>query len=44
MNAPILVCLVLMVCFAVAIPYAVRADREDAHLMHRPGCPECDEP
>ena len=45
MNATVLVCLVLCVAFAVAIPWAVRADRADAHTLHKPGtCPECEEP
>jgi len=44
MSWPVLLCLVLCVGFGVAIPWAVRADRADAHLLHKPGsgCVECD--
>ena len=39
----IILCLALMVGFAVAIPWAVRNDRADLHLAHKPGsCRECD--
>ena len=46
MSWPVLLCLVLCICFGVAIPWAIRADQRDAHLLHRPGsgCPECDAP
>ncbi|WP_457948263.1 hypothetical protein ACTAQI_20160 [Pseudarthrobacter sp. alpha12b] len=46
-TASFLMCLVLFVGFGVAIPWAIRADRADAHLAHRPGaCPDgiCDQP
>lgn len=40
-----LVCLVACVGFGVAIFPARRADKADAHLLHKPGtCNECDEP
>lgn len=26
---------------AVAIPWAIRADRADAHLIHNPVCTDC---
>ena len=34
---------ILLIGFAVAIPWALRADRADYHLLHGPndGCPEC---
>ena len=39
----IVLCLALLVGFAVAIPWAVRNDRADLHLAHKPGaCRECD--
>lgn len=46
MNAAFLICFVLCIGFAVAIPWALRQDRSDAHLLHRPGsgCAECEEP
>lgn len=45
MTWPVLICLVLMIAFATAIPWAIRADRVDAHLLHHPNsnCPECEE-
>jgi hypothetical protein len=44
MSWPILLCVVLMVGFGVAIPWAIRADNSDAHLLHKPGtCVECDQ-
>ena len=40
----ILLCIVLAAGFLAAIPAAWRADRADAHLLHKPGdCIECDE-
>lgn len=42
----ILLCIVLAAGFLAHIPWAFRADRADAHLMHEPGkCPDgvCDE-
>ncbi|UDL14885.1 membrane protein [Arthrobacter phage Sarge] len=43
MSWPILISLVLCIGFGVAIPWALRADYADAHLLHGPnsGCPEC---
>jgi hypothetical protein len=43
MNAPFLICLILAIAFAVAIPYARRLDRAEYHVQHGPndGCPEC---
>jgi len=34
----------LAVFFAVAIPWAMRRDRAEYHIMHGPndGCPECE--
>lgn len=44
MSWPILLCLVLMVAFGTAIPWAIRADRADSHLLHKPGtCTECED-
>jgi hypothetical protein len=45
MNTPVFACLILLIAFAVAIPWALRLDRADAHLQHRPGsgCLECEE-
>jgi hypothetical protein len=41
----ILLCVVLAAGFLAAIPAAFRADRADAHLLHKPGqCAECDVP
>lgn len=45
MNWSFLICLILAIGFAVAIPWARRADRADEyHLMHGPdtGCIECE--
>ena len=43
MNAAFLMCLVMFIGFAVAIPWAIKADRADAHLLHKPGtCTECE--
>jgi len=43
MNASVFVCMVLLLGFAVCIPWAVRLDRADQHTIHRPGtCGECD--
>jgi hypothetical protein len=41
----IVFCLALLVGFAVAIPWALRMDRADFHLMHtrETSCVECDE-
>ena len=46
MNAPFVVCLVMFIGFAVAIPWAILTDRAELHLLHKPGsgCPECDAP
>jgi hypothetical protein len=43
MNASFIACLVLFIGFAVAIPWAIRNDRADWHLLHGPadGCLEC---
>lgn len=38
-------CIVLAAGFLAAIPWAIRADRADAHLLHKPGtCNVCDAP
>lgn len=46
MSWPVLICLILMCYFGAAIPWAIRADRADAHLLHHPNsnCPECEDP
>lgn len=45
-NFGILLCIVLAAGFLASIPWAIRADRADAHMMHEPGkCPDgaCDD-
>jgi|GEM_PF-3364590 len=39
----ILACILLASVFAALFPWAVTADRADAHLIHRDNCPECEE-
>ena len=41
----IVLCLALMVGFAVAIPWALRMDRADFHMAHtrESNCVECEE-
>ncbi|WNT44951.1 hypothetical protein SEA_ABBYDAISY_56 [Arthrobacter phage AbbyDaisy] len=41
----VLLCIVLAPCFLVAIPWALRRDYSDAHLLHSPdsGCVECED-
>lgn len=40
----LLACLILFVGFGVSILPAFRADRADAHLLHKPGtCTECED-
>ena len=43
MSWTILLCILLASGFAAAIPWAIAADRADAHLIHRTNCPECEE-
>ena len=39
----VVLCTVLAAGFLTAIPYAIRADHRDAHLLHKPGtCNDCD--
>jgi hypothetical protein len=42
-NAAFFICFVLCIAFAVAIPWAIRNDNAEAHLLHGPsdGCLEC---
>lgn len=42
-DGVVLINFLIMVGFLVAIPWAVRADRADAHLLHRQGCPDCED-
>lgn len=44
MSVAILVCVVLLIGFGVAILPAMRAGRDDFHLLHGPdsGCVECE--
>jgi hypothetical protein len=37
----VLILLLGTVAVGVAIPWAVRADRADAHLIHLANCPDC---
>ncbi|UYL88340.1 membrane protein [Arthrobacter phage EvePickles] len=40
----ILLCVLLAAGFLAYVPIALRLDRRDAHLLHKPGsgCVECD--
>ncbi|AYR01560.1 hypothetical protein PP639_gp060 [Arthrobacter phage Seahorse] len=40
-----LMALVVVYGFVVVLPRAIRLDRRDMHLLHKPGtCTECDAP
>lgn len=44
MNGLVLLVMVTAIGFLVAIPWAIRADHADVHLMHRAGsgCRDCE--
>jgi hypothetical protein len=45
MNGLVLLVMVMAIGFLVSIPWAIRADHAEAHLMHREGsgCRDCED-